>query len=175
MNEKNDFAVVRRPSSAVEKAAPGAKRILSGMVADALVMARDVSPLDVVMVDHQDCLLKILKSFICTKFTNVNVRIFLDAPNAFHDLLRRDPDVLITAGVLPQIQMKEVVRYLFEKKNVPYPIIVMAAHLPVEQWVKSLSNQGRRITYLKRPFHLEEFCAEVSKSLKRPPQSSNYS
>ena len=34
MNEKNNFALARRPSSAVEKAAPGAKRILSGMVAD---------------------------------------------------------------------------------------------------------------------------------------------
>jgi TPR repeat protein len=34
MNEKNNFALVQRPSSAVEKVAPGAKRILSGMVAD---------------------------------------------------------------------------------------------------------------------------------------------
>lgn len=39
MNEKNDFALVIRPSSAVEKAAPGAKRILSGMVTDTLDLA----------------------------------------------------------------------------------------------------------------------------------------
>ena len=38
MNEKNDFALVRKPSSAVDKAAPGAKRILSGMVADTLAL-----------------------------------------------------------------------------------------------------------------------------------------
>ena len=38
MNEKKDFALVRRPSSAVEKVAPGAKRILSGMVADTLAL-----------------------------------------------------------------------------------------------------------------------------------------
>lgn len=38
MNEKNDFALVRKPSSAVEKAAPGAKRILSGMVADTIIL-----------------------------------------------------------------------------------------------------------------------------------------
>jgi hypothetical protein len=39
MNEKNDLALVRRPPSALEKAEPGAKRILSGMVADALALA----------------------------------------------------------------------------------------------------------------------------------------
>jgi TPR repeat protein len=34
----NDFPLVRRPSSAVDKAAPGAKRILAGMVADTLAL-----------------------------------------------------------------------------------------------------------------------------------------
>jgi len=40
MNEKNNFALVRKPSSAVEKAAPGAKRILAGIVADTLPLAK---------------------------------------------------------------------------------------------------------------------------------------
>src|SRR5665213_894257 len=39
MDNKNDFALVRKPSSAVEKAAPGAKSILSGMVTDILAVA----------------------------------------------------------------------------------------------------------------------------------------
>ena len=39
MGEKDDFALVRRPPSALEKAESGAKRILSGMVADALALA----------------------------------------------------------------------------------------------------------------------------------------
>ena len=37
---QNDFPLVRRSSSAVEKAGPGAKRILSGMVADTLALVR---------------------------------------------------------------------------------------------------------------------------------------
>jgi hypothetical protein len=40
MNEKTDFVLVKRPSSALEKVAPGAKRVLSGMVADALALAK---------------------------------------------------------------------------------------------------------------------------------------
>lgn len=40
MNEKTDFVLVKRPSSALKKVAPGAKRVLSGMVADALALAK---------------------------------------------------------------------------------------------------------------------------------------
>lgn len=40
MNEKNDFALVRRPSSAVEKAAPRAKRILLRIITDTLALAK---------------------------------------------------------------------------------------------------------------------------------------
>src|ERR1039458_4430087 len=40
MSGPENFALVRKPSSAVEKAAPGAKRVLSGMVKDMLAMAR---------------------------------------------------------------------------------------------------------------------------------------
>lgn len=46
MNEKNDFALVPRPSGALEKVQPGAKRVLSSMVADTLALVpkeKDVS------------------------------------------------------------------------------------------------------------------------------------
>lgn len=46
MNEADNFALVRKPSSAVEKAAPGAKRILAGMVADALALRKSASALE---------------------------------------------------------------------------------------------------------------------------------
>lgn len=39
-NEKHNFALVRKPSSAVEKAAPGAKRILAVMVGETLELAQ---------------------------------------------------------------------------------------------------------------------------------------
>jgi TPR repeat protein len=50
MSEKDNFALVRKASSAVEKAAPGAKRILSGMVADSLALA---SSKEVTVSDEQ--------------------------------------------------------------------------------------------------------------------------
>lgn len=44
MKEKSDFALVTRPPSAVEKTAPGAKRILSGMIVETLALARKEPP-----------------------------------------------------------------------------------------------------------------------------------
>jgi TPR repeat protein len=49
----NSFPLARRPSSAVEKAAPGAKRILSGMVEDALELARKTATKEVSVADTQ--------------------------------------------------------------------------------------------------------------------------
>jgi CheY-like chemotaxis protein len=40
MSEKSNFALVPRPPGALEKAEPGAKQILSGMVADTLALAK---------------------------------------------------------------------------------------------------------------------------------------
>ena len=48
MDDKNNFALVPRPSSAIEKAQPSAKRILANMVKETLALARqefDVTPL----------------------------------------------------------------------------------------------------------------------------------
>ena len=44
MNENNDFALVPRLPSAVEKAEPGAKRILASSVAETLSLARAKTP-----------------------------------------------------------------------------------------------------------------------------------
>lgn len=40
MSEKDEFALVPKAPTAIEKAGPGAKRVLSGMVTDALVLAK---------------------------------------------------------------------------------------------------------------------------------------
>lgn len=59
MDEKNNFALVPRPPGALEKAEPGAKRILSGMVADTLALVKKESfskPVFTVLIGHRDCI-----------------------------------------------------------------------------------------------------------------------
>jgi TPR repeat protein len=53
MAENKNHSLVRRPANAVEKAAPGAKRILSGMVTDALDLAKRPASKEVAVADVQ--------------------------------------------------------------------------------------------------------------------------
>jgi TPR repeat protein len=53
MNEKKDFVLVKRHSSAVEKTAPSAKRILSSMVTDTLGLARKTISKEIGIADSQ--------------------------------------------------------------------------------------------------------------------------
>jgi hypothetical protein len=74
----NDFALVRKPASAVEKAAPGAKRILSGMVADALaIRTRKRSP-KVILVDDEPSFLDLLEAVIRNRFSDATVLKFAE-------------------------------------------------------------------------------------------------
>ena len=99
MNEKNNFALVPRPSGALEKVHPGAKRILSGMVADTLALApkeQVVSPSRKFRIgdyewrepDHQQILLwakalgmepqEVVQRLLTGKSQNWNDTIFAD-------------------------------------------------------------------------------------------------
>jgi TPR repeat protein len=57
MSESGDFALAQRPPSALERAGPGAKRIVCGMVAEVLVLARrEASELEAIYqqgVEHE--------------------------------------------------------------------------------------------------------------------------
>ncbi len=59
MDEKKENALVPRPPGAVEKAVPGAKRILSGMVSDTLALAsreqRALAPTKFRIGDYEWC------------------------------------------------------------------------------------------------------------------------
>ena len=77
-DEKNGFALVRKPSNAVEKAAPGAKRILSGMVADALALRKIATPRRIVVVNDEPMLLELYDRVIQDNFKNAIVLKFDD-------------------------------------------------------------------------------------------------
>jgi hypothetical protein len=55
MNDRNDFALARKPSIAVGKVAPGTKHILSGMIAGTLAVATNAQ------LESWNCRRKILR------------------------------------------------------------------------------------------------------------------
>ena len=167
MNENGKFALVKRPSSAIEKAAPGAKRILSGMIADAHALAKK-RPLKIIVVDDDECFRELVESVILDKFQNVSVQMFSSPYKAWQELQRNDPDLLITDDMMMGSNQVnngyDLVKLLAERK-VNYPIIVASGYSPTEQWVREFAAENLSITFLGKPFTNEQFYQELSKHL----------
>jgi hypothetical protein len=154
-NRRNYFPPKRKTYSAVEKATPGANRLLSGVVTDMLVLAKPSSP-RVVLVDDENCILDIIELVIRHKFKNVTVQKFLDSHEAWQELQREDPDLLITRDKMPGLTGEEIVQDLVHRR-VSYPIIVGGGWPPTEDWVREYTVWNPNIAYLCYPFTAQQF------------------
>jgi CheY-like chemotaxis protein len=149
-NETKNFALVPRPPSALEKMEPGAKRILSGMVADTLALVRKTKSQTprIIVVDDDDDWLKLLEAVIHW-FKDAEIVTFSSSLAALRELEHRDPDLLITGDKMPRMTGEELVRRLIAK-NVNYPILVLTGHDEAQQWVREYADRGHNIKFLSK-------------------------
>lgn len=166
MNEKNDFALVRRPSSAVEKVAPRTKRILSGMIVDTLTLVKRARSLRIVLVDDEPQLLELYESLICKSCKDVTVLKFDDGNRAWQELLHKDPDLLITDINHLGLNGRDMFSLLAHKK-VTFPIIVVSGNLN-EKDIRQYASSELTISFLSKPFADEMFVKLLKVALKIP-------
>ena len=172
MDDKNIFALVPRPPSAIEKSQPGAKRILSGMVADTLAMAKRDSPvrsrpLRIVMMDDEPFVGEAMKMMLQFDLPNAEILTFTDVEATLEELARKDPDLFTTDWNHPRIKGDEVLRILAAKK-VKYPILVISAYpelLHQNGGLDEFVDQGLNVSFIGKPFLLENIRPYLSKYL----------
>jgi CheY-like chemotaxis protein len=80
-------------------------------------------------VDDEEVRLKMVETVISGYFKGVTVKSFQDAEEAWQELSRTDPDLLITDDIMGTLNGDEIVRRLADRK-VTYPIIVINAYGP---------------------------------------------
>src|SRR5271170_3740783 len=158
--QPENFALVRKRSSAIEKAAPGAKRILSGMVVDALALVRKARPIRIVMVNDEPAPLQSFDLVIRHWFKDVEVLFFDNGAKALEELSRMDPDLLITDDRMPVMAGEELCQRLLDRE-VTYPIIVDSAWHLTEQWVQKFANRGLNVSFLPVPCAVESILKAV--------------
>jgi len=158
MSKKRNSALAPRPASAIEKAAPGMKRVLSGMVADSVALAKKVqrSKPRIVVVDDEDWLLVMIERLIHAWFNEVTVLTFQDPDAAWQELSLRNPNLLITRDRMLGLTGEEICRRLFDRKA-RFPIIVTGGWPPTGKWVREYASRGFNITFLLSPFTVEQF------------------
>jgi len=126
-NEKNDFALVPRTPGAIEKVEPGTKHVLSGMVTDALALVKvGAQPKPrVVLVNDCAAALELVELVICERF---DVLKFQNGEQAWQELQRQDPDILITDMQRPDDSLDgwAMIPLLADQK-VKYPVVIISA------------------------------------------------
>ena len=177
------------PPGAPEKAEPGAKRIVSGMVTDTLVSVIP-PPRRIVLVDHEDCIWGFIEKLILHQFKNVIVQKFQDRHEAWQELLRKDPDLLITdmrndsVPIAPGTQRENLgmsgfdMLKLLAARRVKYPILAASGCFSVNGWeryARSCAGKDLKVFYIAKPFTTELFhcaldtclSARMNKELRR--------
>ncbi len=131
MSEKNAFALVPRPPSGLEKAEPGAKRILSGMVADTLALAKKESaprkrPLRIVVLDDEPLFQEFYRMLLQDWYEGIVVVRCHNGHEAWAELSRADPDLFITDRAHTGMSCGEMLKRLAERKA-KFPIFLISA------------------------------------------------
>ena len=159
MNKKADFALVPRPPSALEKIQQGAKRILSGMIADTLALTKKEQatksrPLRIIQVNDEAGVSGGFAFLIRSWLPDATLLSFSSAADALEELSQTEPDLLITDDTMPGMRGSELCQRLLDRK-VTYPIVVNSAWEPTENWVRELASRGLNVFFLSLPYSLE--------------------
>jgi TPR repeat protein/FixJ family two-component response regulator len=176
-----NLPLARRPSSAIEKVAPGAKHILSGMVADTLglVKKKERKKLRVVVLDDEEgprrSCVAMLKG--CWH-RGAEIVEFEDARDAWRELSRTDPDIFITDIRHGGISCFEMLTWLAERK-VKYSVLVISAVLgcfPDSVEVQRVRRNWRpnlNVSFLCKPWSVKEFRTALDTALRPPPDTAS--
>jgi DNA-binding NtrC family response regulator len=165
MDGKNNGALVRKPSSAIEKAAPGAKRILSGMVADALVLTKRKPSPQIVVIDENPYPVELMELAIKKWFKTIVLQTFSDRNEGLQELSRQNPELLIVEIVNDNKYDFKTLQMLADKR-VAYPIVVTSGLEQPRVAVNEFASQGLDITFLLKPFTAEPFLKILESKLK---------
>ena len=177
MNDKDNVALVPRSPTALERAEPGARHILSGMVADTLALAkkelpRKSRPLRIVQVNNETSMNEAFDIVIRDRFPDATVLSFDNAVAALEELSQTNPDLLITDDMMAGMCGSELCQRLLERK-VGYPIIVDSSWESTEQWVREYASRGLNIKFLSTPFDVATFQNLVAASLNMPSDKNH--
>ena len=174
MHERNDFALVPRPPGALERAKPGARRIVSDMVSDTLALAKKehsgqpITPrtrqLRIIMVD--DVLREHLKILMEAFLPEPSVLAYYWPQDGLDEVKRQHPDLFTMNWVNGQ-GGPEMLQGLVAMK-VRCPIFVISSYsdfIEEKSLLAPYLKQGLNISLLGIPFNALKLNALLNKHL----------
>jgi DNA-binding NtrC family response regulator len=163
MSERSHFALVPKPPSLLERAEPGAKRILTGMVADALALAKKKTPKPrgkLLIVDDEDLVRQSMRVIFEGEYD-----LFLagDGLTAIELAKLNDIDVVVTNINMPGMSGIELLERLkFMKPDIE--VIMMTGFETTDTLRQSLRLGA--CDYINKPFDVPTMRAAISKAMQ---------
>jgi len=134
---------------------------------------RRTHPFRIVVVHEMEWLKKATELITQNWLKNVDLLSFADGQEAWPELSRLDPDLLITYDRMPGMGGEEIVRRLADRRAT-FPIIVVSAWEDVTlPWVRQYAGTGVNVKFLNAPFDIETFRKVVAASLKISPDGNH--
>ncbi len=146
---------------------------MAGMVADTLALAKKDGQrkLKIVLVDDESWLREWLGSLIQAWFPEVRLSSFDEGYDAWNELSREAPDILITDMNRPGLNGWKMLPMIAERKP-NYHVLVHSGGAN-ESAVLKCAGPNLKVTFLSKPWQAEEFCRTLSILLGREPDSGS--
>ena len=127
---------------------------------------RATRPPKIVMVDDEPLLLELAEVVTRAWSKEVTLLCFQDGATAWEELLRADPDLLITDMNRDGMSGWKMLPLLAAKK-VKYPILVHSGNA-TEDEVRLCTGPNLNVTFLGKPWEAQQFCEQLSVLLGDP-------
>ncbi len=172
----SNFALVPRAPSALEKAEPGTKTVLSGIVADTLALAnkKQRSKRRIVILDDDSDILEFYKACISAWFEETTVLTFQDDADALRELTRSDPELLIMDMRRPTGNGEDVLALLVQRR-VKYPVLVISGSMGGQEGVDVVCDyirRGMNVDARMKPIEPENLRLMLCRLLKVDPEQT---
>lgn len=137
------------------------------LIADTLASAKKAPQPRIIMVDDEPFVLEMRELIIRFWLKDAIILTFGNPQEALEELLKTDPDLLITDDKMPRLSGYDIVQSLYNRK-ITYPIIVASLYSPTEEWVRDFASRGLNISFLAEFNNIEMFRKLLETALKIP-------
>jgi CheY-like chemotaxis protein len=119
----------------------------------------------IIVVDDSVDVLDLIEHLLLQHFGKVRVLKFLDGEQAWQEVVREEPDLLISDLMRPGVDGRELLRRLAQRR-VKFPVLIVSGALSGrEPEVRQCAGPDLRVSCLSKAFDPKEFLAIVGRGL----------
>ena len=113
----------------------------------------------IVLLEDEKSLCRLIEHCFHDWFEKIELVEFENGDEAWQELSQLKPDLLIMDWKHPGLTGHEMLK-LLARDQASFPILLTSDFF--EEHLQLFSNQGLKITYLPKPFHIREFWAAMN-------------